>query len=165
MANVFIPLLVPEGNATGGNTDVSAMGRIKSATIEGAFDGNLFIEISMDGTSFANLKRIEGNQVGGEGLVIELDATAFRARVRRVLDEGAGHVERRAGDVPARDGLADGDALLERSAQIACARHARKQELPRGRRHDHGLEEWRVDAVPISVVRVPHDHEVDVTIP
>ena len=92
-------------------------------------------------------------------------AEELRARVRRLLNERARHVHRGAGDLAGVDAIANGDARLERSSEIARARDARQQELLRRRRHDDRLELRRIRLVPMGVVAVPVDHEVDVHVP
>ena len=100
-------------------------------------------------------------------VVRAVDAPAIRLGVRigRVLDERTGHVERGAGNLAGVDAIADGDALLERSAEIARAGHAGHQQLLRGGRHDHRLELRGVGLVPVAVVGVADDHRVDVHVP
>ncbi len=67
--------------------------------------------------------------------------------------------------LPALMRLRDGDAGLERRAEIARARDAGEQQLLRRRRHDHRFELRRIRLVPVGVVAVPDDHRVDVHVP
>jgi hypothetical protein len=87
------------------------------------------------------------------------------AWIRGLLDERAGDVDGRAVDRAGPDAVANGDAGLERTTEIACARDAGQQELFGGGGHDHRFELRRIGLVPVGVVAVPVDHEVHVHVP
>lgn len=55
MANVFLALPVPAGNETGAAVDTSSLGRSRSVAVVGAFQANIFIEVSEDGVTFGPL--------------------------------------------------------------------------------------------------------------
>ena len=103
----------------------------------------------------------------GAGVVAARHAPAklLRTRIRRLLDERTGHVDGRSGQLARVDAIANGDAGLERAAEITRARDAREQQLLRRRRHDDRLELGWIRLVPMGVVAVPVDHEVDVHVP
>ncbi|MFQ5938391.1 MAG: hypothetical protein ACE5LB_18475, partial [Acidiferrobacterales bacterium] len=56
MANLFLNLPVPPGDGAGAAVDTSAMGKVRTITVQGQFTATLTIEISNDGgTDFAPL--------------------------------------------------------------------------------------------------------------
>ena len=100
-------------------------------------------------------------------VVRAVDAPAVRlgAGIRRVLDERARHVHRRARNLAGVDAVARRDARLERAAEIARAGHAREQQLLRGGRKDHRFVGRRIRLVPVVVVGVTDDLQVDMHVP
>ena len=101
-------------------------------------------------------------RIGGR---IHAPAELLGAGIGFFLDEGSGHEQGRPGDAAAVDRIAHGDAVLQRTAQVARTRHAGQQQLLRRRRHDHVPELGRVGLVPVVVVGVPIDHQVHVHVP
>ena len=83
-------------------------------------------------------------------------------RVRRVLKERSRDEQARSGDLTPRDPPLHGEDVFERGAQVARSRHAGEQQLFRRGRHDLLLEPAAVGRVPVLVVAVAHDHQVDV---
>lgn len=49
MANLFLNLPVPAGDGSGAGVDTSAMGKVRTITVQGAFTASVTIEISNDG--------------------------------------------------------------------------------------------------------------------
>ena len=101
----------------------------------------------------------------GPGVVRAIHAPAEAGFVRgigRVLDEGAGDEEPRPGDLAPRDPPLHGHDVLEPGAQVARRRHAGEKQLLRRRGHDLLLEPAAVRRIPMLVVAVAHDHQVDV---
>src|SRR5262249_11041298 len=92
-------------------------------------------------------------------------AEIFRSGIRLVLNERAGDVERRAGNFTGVDGVADFDAFFQRPAQIARAGHAGQQQLFGRSRHYDRAELRRIGFVPMRVIAVAVDHQVDVHVP
>ena len=74
-------------------------------------------------------------------------------------------VERRAGDGAPVDRITDGERVLEGRAEVAGARDAGQQQLPCRGGHDHRPEKRRIERVPVGIVGVPVDHQVDVHVP
>ena len=101
----------------------------------------------------------------GARVVGAVDAPAHERlvlEVRPVLDEGTRDVEARPGDLARGDPLLDVQDLLERRAEVAHGRDAAHQQLLRRDRHDLVAEARHVGLVPVLVVRVAEDHQVDV---
>jgi hypothetical protein len=96
---------------------------------------------------------------------VDAPAEGLGARIRPVLDEGTGYEQARARYCAARDAVAYRDRVLQRSAQVTGRGHPGQQQLHRGRRHDLGVETVGVLAVPVVVIGVPVDHQVDVHVP
>jgi hypothetical protein len=91
----------------------------------------------------------------------------LRPRIRCMLNERPGDVQRRAWNSPGVDPVAHGERRLQRRAEVARARHPREQKLSRRRGHDYVLKHavGHVRAVPVRVVGVTIDHQVDVHVP
>lgn len=91
MPNSFLSLNVPAGDGVGTNLNVSTLARAKTVTIEGPYDGLLFVEGSTDGTNFSPFLSLDGVSVGN-GQERPLTATLQFMRIRRsqVADPAAG---------------------------------------------------------------------------
>ena len=110
MGNVYAALPVPAGDGTGAWVDVSSMGKIKTITVDGAFEGTLTIEFSHDaGTGQASI--VSFTQPGKK--TIEIAAQVMRTRFSGYLS-GTPTVDVAANDngarfvnlpVPAGDGV------------------------------------------------------------
>ena len=103
-----------------------------------------------------------GAAIGG---ALHAPTKILGARIGRVLDEGTGDIESRAGDFAARDSLPHIDARPERRAEIRGAGHPGHQQLAGGRRHDLFFEAGGIGLVPVIVVGVAQQHRVDVIVP
>lgn len=109
MANLFLDLPVPAGNGTGAPVDVSALGRVKTITVQGDLKGTITIEFSEDGSDYFPLKSF-----AGKGKI----SKAFAAQYMRVrvsgYKTGTGNVDVGSDDIgqqflaipaPAGDGV------------------------------------------------------------
>ena len=79
-----------------------------------------------------------------------------------LLQEGSAHKDARAGDVAAGDAVAHRDAVFERSADVTHRGDTRHQQLLGGDGHDDVAEAVAVNPVPMVIVGVAEDHQVDV---
>jgi hypothetical protein len=103
----------------------------------------------------------------GAGVVgaVNPPAVGLGAGIGLVLEEGAGDVESGARDLPLAHGVAHGQDVVERRAEVAGGGHAGEEELAGRRRHDRSPEELGIGLVPVIVVGVADDHQVDVHVP
>jgi hypothetical protein len=79
-----------------------------------------------------------------------------------VLDEGAGDEEPGPRDLAVLDAPLHREAVLERRPQVAYSRDPAHEQLFGGDGHDLVAEPRHVRRVPVLVVRVAQDHQVDV---
>ena len=99
------------------------------------------------------------------GRAFHTPAIKFFARIRFVLKKWTGDVKRWSRNFAAIDAIAHVDAVLQRTAEIACARYSGHEQLMRSRRHDFGSEPLFVSLVPMRVIAVTKNHRVNVAIP
>ncbi len=91
MPNSFLALTVTAGDGVGANLDVSALAREKTVTIEGPYDGVLFVEGSTDGVNFSPLLALDGVSVGnGQEKPVTATLQFMRTRRTQVSDPALG---------------------------------------------------------------------------
>ncbi len=99
------------------------------------------------------------------GCAFDAPAEVIGAGIRLVLNEWTGDVKGRSGNFAAIDPVTQTNALLERTAEIACTGHTGHEQLSCGRWHDLATEPRRIRFVPIRVITVTEYHGMDVAIP
>ncbi len=76
MGNVFVNLAVPAGVGVGAGSSVATMGPEKTVTVQGPFGGAVIIELSMDGSTWAQVETF--TQPGKK--IINFPASEIRVR-------------------------------------------------------------------------------------
>ena len=79
-----------------------------------------------------------------------------------VLDERTRDEEPRSGDFPLLDPRLNVEHVLERRSELPREGDSAREQLARGRRHDFPPEARSIRRVPVLVVAVAEDHEMDV---
>src|SRR4030095_1706330 len=89
----------------------------------------------------------------------------FGSRIRFVLNKGPGNIKRRSRDLPRVYSISNRDAFLERCAQVPSAGDAGHEQLLRRSRHDDRFHERRISLVPVGIVAMAVDHQMNVHVP
>ncbi len=103
----------------------------------------------------------------GAGVFRTFDAPAkvISARIRLVLNKRSGDVKCWTSYLAFANTIADCETRFQWSAEIARAGYTRHQQLARGSRHNHRFHLRRISLVPMRVVAVTVDHQMDVHVP